>query len=256
MSWPTDDKKKESPSTQAAQLDCSICASVYDVVMPARLTIDPAHTTEAEWIALLRDHLSAAEAAGEVVDVTSRIETLSPAEAARRLGLDRSTISRRIKAGEIATIRVGSHHRIAHREFERYRDSLAPNPLFTYREFAETIAGGEDWHFAARQLRELVLRSRYANTVEDADAIHRDPGLLGIPGWDAIIGGVASLTGRDHVSSAAVLSWCFEPERYCTSALFDPFGVPEKYFWTDYLSTPIELRVRNVVYPAGNLEGV
>jgi excisionase family DNA binding protein len=224
--------------------------------MPARLTIDPAHTTEAEWIALLRDHLSAAEAAGEVVDVTSRIETLSPAEAARRLGLDRSTISRRIKAGEIATIRVGSHHRIAHREFERYRDSLAPNPLFTYREFAETIAGGEDWHFAARQLRELVLRSRYANTVEDADAIHRDPGLLGIPGWDAIIGGVASLTGRDHVSSAAVLSWCFEPERYCTSALFDPFGVPEKYFWTDYLSTPIELRVRNVVYPAGNLEGV
>jgi len=224
--------------------------------MPARLTIDPAHTTEAEWIALLRDHLNAAEAAGEVVDVTSRVETLSPAEAAKRLGLDRSTISRKIKAGEIATIRVGSHHRIVRREFERYRDSLAPNPLFTYREFAETIAGGEDWHFAARQLRELVLRSRYATTVEDADAIHRDPGLVGVPGWDAIIGGVASLTGRDHVSSAAVLGWCFEPERYCTSGLFDPFGVPEKYFWTDYLSTPIELRVRNVVYPAGNLEGV
>jgi len=224
--------------------------------MAERFTIDPAHTTEAEWIALLREHLSAAEAAGEVVDISRRIETLSPAEAAKRIGVDRSTISRKIKAGEIATIRVGAHHRIVRREFERYRDSLAPNHLFTYREFAETIAAGEDWHFAARQLRELVLRSRYATTVEAADAIHRDPGLVGIPGWDAIIGGVASMTGRDRVSSVAVLGWCFEPERYCTTALFDPFGVPEKYFWTDYLRTPIELRVRNVVYPAGNLEGV
>ena len=85
--------------------------------MPARFTIDPAHTTEAEWTALLRDQLSAAKAAGEVVDVSSRIETLSPAEAAKRLGVDRSTISRKVKAGEIATIRVGSHHRITRREF-------------------------------------------------------------------------------------------------------------------------------------------
>jgi len=223
--------------------------------MPERLTIDPAHTTEAEWTALLREHLNAAAAAGEVVDVSRRLETLSPAEAAKRLGVDRSTISRKIKAGEIDTIRVGAHHRIARREFERYRDSLAPNPLFTYREFAEIIAAGEDWHFAGRQLRELVLRSRDVTTVGDTDAIHRDPGLVGIPGWDAIIGGVASMTGRDRVSSAAILAWCFEPERYCTSALFDPFDVPEKYFWTDYLHTPIELRVRNVVYPAGNLEG-
>lgn len=169
--------------------------------------------------------------------------------------MDRSTISRKIKAGDIATIRVGAHHRIPRREFERYRDSLAPNPLFTYREFAGTIASGEDWHFAARQLRELVLATRYAVRVEDADTIHRDPGLVGIPERDAIIGGVASMTGRDRVSTAAVLDWCFELERYCTRAFFDPFDVPEKYFWTDYLRTPIELRVRNVVYPAGNLEG-
>ncbi len=43
--------------------------------MPARLTIDPAHTTAAEWTALLRDHLSAAKAAGEVVDVSRRVES-------------------------------------------------------------------------------------------------------------------------------------------------------------------------------------
>jgi hypothetical protein len=102
----------------------------------------------------------------------------------------------------------------------------------------------------------LVIRSARLIAVGEVDTIHRDPGLTGIHGWDAIIGGVAAITGRDHVSDAAVLDWCFESDRYCVDAIFDPFGVPEKYFWTDYLRTPIELRVRNVVYPAGNLEGI
>ncbi|MGV1089046.1 MAG: helix-turn-helix domain-containing protein [Mycobacterium sp.] len=224
--------------------------------MIERLTIDPAHTTEAEWIALMRAHLSGAKAAGEVVDLVTRTETLTPAEAAKRLAVDRSTISRKIKKGEIATVRVGAHHRITRREFERYRDSLASSPLFTYRDFAETVTTGEDWHFAARQLRELVIRGSRVTAVEAVDTIHRDPGLTGIRGWDAIIGGAASMTGRDRVSDPAVLDWCFESERYCEEAIFDPFGISDKYFWTDYLRTPIELRVRNVVYPAGNLEGV
>jgi excisionase family DNA binding protein len=225
-------------------------------VVSERLTIDPAHTTEAEWIALMRAHLNGAKEAGAVVDLITRTETLTPAEAAKRLDVDRSTISRKIKNGDIATLRVGAHHRITRREFERYRDSLTSDPLFTYRDFAETLAAGEDWHFAARQLRELVIRSARVTAVEAVDNIHRDPGLTGIRGWDAIIGGVASITGRDRVSDTAVVDWCFAADRYCDGAMFDPFGVPEKYFWTDYLRTPIELRVRNVVYPAGNLEGV
>ena len=221
-----------------------------------RLTIDPAYATEAEWIELMRARLSDAKAAGAVVDLVTRTETLTPAEAAKRLGVDRSTISRKISNGDIATIRVGAHHRITRREFERYRDSVTPDPLFTYRDFVETIAAGDDWHFAARQLRELVIRSARVTAAVALDAVHRDPGLTGIRGWDAIIGGVAAITGRDRVSDAAVLDWCFESDRYCTDAIFDPFGIPKKYFWTDYLHTPIELRVRNVVYPAGNLEGV
>ena len=224
--------------------------------MPERLTIDPSHTTEAEWIDLVRTHLRGAKEAGEVVDLVTRTETLTPADAAKRLGVDRSTISRKIKNGDIATTRVGAHHRITRREFERYRDSLACDPLLTYRDFADTIAGGEDWHFAARQLRELVIRSMRITEVEAVDTIHRDPGLTGIGGWDAIIGGVASITGRDRVSDPAILKWCFESDRYCDGVIFDPFGIPVKYFWTDYLRTPIELRVRNVVYPAGNLEGI
>lgn len=224
--------------------------------MPTRLTFDPAHTAETEWVARVSAVVKAAQAAGEVVDLVTRLETLSPAEAAKRLDVDRSTISRKIKSGQIATIRVGAHHRITRREFERYRDSLAPEPLLTYRDFAEGIAGGEDWHFAARQLRELVIRSRRAATAEAVDAIHRDPGLTGVRGWDAIIGGVASMTGRDRVSDPALLEWCFQPDRYCTTAIFDPFNTPAKYFWIDYLRTPVELRVRNVLFPGGNLEGV
>lgn len=224
--------------------------------MSTRLTIDPARSTEAECVAAVRAYFNVAKAAGEVVDLVTRTETLTPAEAAKRLDVDRSTISRKIKAGEIATVRVGSHHRITRSEFERYRDSLAPEPLFTYRDFTEIITSGEDWHFAARQLREVVIRSRRTVAVDSVDAIHRDPGLTGIGGWDAIIGGVAAMTGRGRVSDTALLDWCFDADRYYTSELFDPFGTSEKYFWTDYLHTPVELRVRNVVYPAGNLEGV
>lgn len=224
--------------------------------MSERLTIDPAHTSEAEWIDLVRAHLSGAEEAGEVVDLVTRTETLTPADAAKRLGVDRSTISRKIKNGDIATTRVGTHHRITRREFERYRDSLACDPLFTYRDFADTITGGEDWHFAARQLRELVIRSARVTATDAVDTIHQEPGLTSIRGWDAIIGGVASITGRDRVSAPAILDWCYESERYCEEGIFDPFGIPAKYFWTDYLRTPIELRMRNVVYPAGNLEGI
>jgi excisionase family DNA binding protein len=38
--------------------------------------------------------------------------------------MSRSTITRRIKSGEITTVRVGTHYRISAREFERFRDAL------------------------------------------------------------------------------------------------------------------------------------
>jgi len=128
--------------------------------------------------------------------------------------------------------------------------------LFSYAELAQMIAAGEDWGFAVRLLREVVRRSHLVSDTAGVDFIHRDPGLTGIRGWDAIIGGVASMSGRGRVATPAVLQWCFVPERYCVDEMFSPFTVPAKYFWIDYLSTPIELQVRNVILPAGNLEGV
>ena len=118
------------------------------------------------------------------------------------------------------------------------------------------LAEGEDWGFAVRLLREVVRRSDLVSDTAAVDFIHRDPGLTGIRGWDAIIGGVASMSGRGRVSAPAVLQWCFDQERYCTDEMFSPFTVPAKYFWLDYLGTTIELQVRNVILPSGNLEGV
>lgn len=47
--------------------------------MSARLTIDPADTPEAEWVARVRAFLDAAAEAGDVVDLVTRTETLTPA---------------------------------------------------------------------------------------------------------------------------------------------------------------------------------
>ena len=95
------------------------------------LTVDPARMTsrdfdpkaDPEWAALA-DYLRAAAAAGEVVRVIARPEMLTPAEAASRLGMSRSTIARRISSGEIKAVKVGTHHRIPIREFERFRDVM------------------------------------------------------------------------------------------------------------------------------------
>ena len=134
--------------------------------------------------------------------------------------------------------------------------ALNTERLFAYAELAQMLAEGEDWPFAARLLREVVRRSRLVADTAAIDFIHRDPGTTGIRGWDAILGGVAPMTGRGRVSNPAVLRWCFEPARYCTDEMFTPFTLPAKYFWIDYLHTPVELQVRNVIFPAGNLEGV
>jgi excisionase family DNA binding protein len=95
------------------------------------LTIDPRRMTshafdrkaDPEWAALA-DYLRDAAAAGTVVRLTARTETLTPSQAAARLGMSRSAIARRIKSGEITAVRVGTHYRIPASEFERFRDMV------------------------------------------------------------------------------------------------------------------------------------
>jgi len=74
-----------------------------------------------------RDVLAAvveAGAKGETVKLNTTVETLTPAEAAERLGLSRATVARRIAAGEIATMKVGNRHRIPVAEFARFQRDL------------------------------------------------------------------------------------------------------------------------------------
>lgn len=77
-----------------------------------------------EWLASFARYAMDAAAAGEMVNVTSHLAALTPAQVAYRLNVSRPTITRRIEAGEIAAIKVGSHHRIPYNEFIRYRNTL------------------------------------------------------------------------------------------------------------------------------------
>jgi excisionase family DNA binding protein len=91
--------------------------------MNESMTINPAHLSEEDW-ARLRAFLESAKARGEVVDVSARVELLSPAEVARRLGMSRSTVLRRIADGDLAATKVGTHHRVSLAEFERYNELM------------------------------------------------------------------------------------------------------------------------------------
>lgn len=114
------------------------------------LTLDPSkmgdppfdpseHPEWAELSAFLRD----AAQAGEVVSVSAKVETMTPAEMAERLSMSRATVSRRIAAGEIATIKVGNRHRIPVREYERFRSSLMQSIVAHYSDDLEADLYGE-----------------------------------------------------------------------------------------------------------------
>jgi len=93
------------------------------ISMSESMTINPAHLTDEDW-ATVRAFLESAKARGEVVDMSARVELLSPAEVAKRLGMSRSTVLRRIADGELRATKVGSHHRVTLTEFERYSHEL------------------------------------------------------------------------------------------------------------------------------------
>jgi excisionase family DNA binding protein len=79
------------------------------------------------WLLRLEQFVREAAASGETVTVTSRVRMMTPDEMAARLGVSRSTISRKIKVGEIAAVKVGNRNRIPYAEFERYWSTVMRN---------------------------------------------------------------------------------------------------------------------------------
>ena len=73
-----------------------------------------------DWLARVTDYVQKAAREGAQVTLTAKQQTLTPAQAAAVMGVSRSTISRRIAAGEIRTIKVGNRHRIPQGEFEQF----------------------------------------------------------------------------------------------------------------------------------------
>lgn len=87
------------------------------------LTINPAHLSDGDWESI-RAFLDAAKERGEVVDFSARVELLTPAQVAKRLGMSRTTVLRRIADGDLKATKVGTHHRVPLAEFERYSREL------------------------------------------------------------------------------------------------------------------------------------
>jgi excisionase family DNA binding protein len=97
------------------------------------LTLDPDQVGQApvapdplpHWADDLLGRVRAAAEAGETVTVTSDVRMLTPAQVGRRLGLSRSTVTRRIAKGEINAVMVGNRHRIPYPEYRRILQEVA-----------------------------------------------------------------------------------------------------------------------------------
>ncbi|TFD59618.1 helix-turn-helix domain-containing protein [Cryobacterium sp. Hh38] len=72
-------------------------------------------------------YVQRAAAEGASVTLTSKQRMLTPDQVAAALGVSRSTISRKIKAGEIHVVKVGNRNRIPYEEFERFWDATMAN---------------------------------------------------------------------------------------------------------------------------------
>jgi excisionase family DNA binding protein len=87
------------------------------------LTLEPeafaSDRPDAPWVEELVAFARAAGKSGRTVTVSARPKMLTPAEVAAKLNMSRSTVSRKIAAGEIRSVMVGSHHRISYEEFRR-----------------------------------------------------------------------------------------------------------------------------------------
>jgi excisionase family DNA binding protein len=65
------------------------------------------------------EYVRRAVASGETVTVSSKPRMMTPAEVARELMMSRSTVLRKIAAGEIHAVKVGNRHRIPYAEYHR-----------------------------------------------------------------------------------------------------------------------------------------
>lgn len=94
----------------------------------APLTIDPedvratarASSGIPAWLERVAEYVQHAASEGETVTLTAKQRMLTPEQFASLTGVSRSTISRKIKVGEIHAIKVGNRNRIPYEEYQRW----------------------------------------------------------------------------------------------------------------------------------------
>ncbi|UNX55665.1 excisionase family DNA-binding protein [Georgenia sp. TF02-10] len=72
------------------------------------------------WLDEIADYVRRAASEGEQVTLTAKRRMMTPAQVAEAMGVSRSTISRKITAGELRAVRVGNRNRIPYEEFRRF----------------------------------------------------------------------------------------------------------------------------------------
>jgi excisionase family DNA binding protein len=95
-------------------------------ITPSAVQSAPVQGTDAlpAWARDVLAFVSRASASGQTVELNSKVETLTPAQMADRIGISRATVARRIADGHIKVIKVGNRNRIPIAEFERFERQL------------------------------------------------------------------------------------------------------------------------------------
>lgn len=94
------------------------------------------------WLDEIAEYVRTAAAAGEQVTLTAKRRMLTPVQVADAIGVSRSTISRRIAAGELRAVKVGNRNRIPFEEFERFwRETVGDIVELTRDDLAADLAG-------------------------------------------------------------------------------------------------------------------
>jgi excisionase family DNA binding protein len=89
------------------------------------------------WARDVLSFVSQAGASGQTVELNSKVETLTPAQMADRIGISRATVARRIADGQIKVIKVGNRNRIPIAEYERFHDALMQEMVNHYADDIE-----------------------------------------------------------------------------------------------------------------------
>jgi excisionase family DNA binding protein len=117
----------------------------------AHLTINPedvrASTRDTAappaWLEQVAAYVQRAAAEGATVMLTSKQRMLTPEQVAEAMGVSRSTISRKIKAGELHAVKVGNRNRVPYEEFERFWDKTMGDMVELVRDDIEADLFGD-----------------------------------------------------------------------------------------------------------------